>query len=202
MVGYNRRFSEPIRAIQEWFSGRTEPLSMHYRINAGFSPSTHWTQQSGQGGRIIGEGGHFVDVLQFLCGAPPTSVYAVGPADEADRYNNDNAHISLTFADGSVGSIHYLANGANAVEKEYLEVFGNSKTACLWDFKRLELSAKRKKSTRSFSGNKGHAAEMKALLAAFESGTGAPITIGSLEATSRATFSCMESRRTARVIKL
>jgi predicted dehydrogenase/threonine dehydrogenase-like Zn-dependent dehydrogenase len=201
MVGYNRRFSEPIRAIQEWFSGRTEPLAMHYRINAGFSPSTHWTQQCEQGGRIIGEGGHFVDVLQFLCGAPPTSVYAVGPADGANRYSNDNVHISMTFADGSVGTIQYLANGANAVEKEYLEVFGNSKTARLWDFKKLELAASRNKSTRSFSGNKGHAAEMKALLDAFEFGTGAPITIGSLEATSRATFAAMESRRTARVIR-
>ena len=81
MVGYNRRFSEPVRAIQRLFARRTEPLAMHYRVNAGFTPSTHWMQHPEQGGRFIGEGGHFVDVMQFLCGALPTSVYAVAPTD-------------------------------------------------------------------------------------------------------------------------
>ena len=168
---------------------------MHYRVNAGFTPSTHWMQHPDQGGRFIGEGGHFIDVMQFLCGALPVSVYAVAPTDSARRYNNDNVLISIAFADGSVGTIHYLANGANAVEKEYLEVFGDSKTARMWNFKKLECAAGRKKSTTSFSGDKGHAAEMKALLDGFESGSGSPIGIESLAATSRATFAAMESAR-------
>jgi predicted dehydrogenase/threonine dehydrogenase-like Zn-dependent dehydrogenase len=195
MVGYNRRFSEPVRSIQRFFAGRVEPLAMHYRVNAGFTPSTHWMQHPDQGGRVIGEGGHFVDVMQFLCGALPTSVHAVAPADDARRYNNENVLISITFADGSAGTIHYLANGASAVEKEYLEVFGDSKTARMWNFKKLECAFGRKKSTTSFSGDKGHAAEMKALLDGFESGTGSPISIDSLAATSRATFAAMESVR-------
>ena len=162
MVGYNRRFSEPIRAIQKQFAKRTEPLAMHYRVNAGFLPSTNWMQSPEQGGRFIGEGGHFVDVMQFLCGALPVSVYAVAPSDAARRYHHENLLVSITFADGSAGTIHYLANGANAVEKEYLEVFGESKTARLWNFKKLECAVGRKKTTQSFSGDKGHAAEMKA----------------------------------------
>ncbi len=200
MVGYNRRFSGPVRALQQFFAGRSEPLAIYYRIHAGFIPSTHWTQHPEQGGRFIGEGGHFVDVMQFLCGAVPTSVYAIAPTDAARRYNHDNVLVSITFADGSVGTIHYLANGASSVEKEYLEVFGDSKTARVWDFKKLECAAGRKKSTKSFSGDKGHAAEMKALLDGFESGTGSPISIDSLAATSRATFAVMESLRTGRVV--
>jgi len=202
MVGYNRRFSEPVRAIQKLFAGRTEPLAMHYRVHAGFLPSTHWMQQPDQGGRFIGEGGHFVDVMQFLCGALPTSVHAVAPTDTAGRYNHDNVLVSITFADGSVGTIHYLAKGSNAVEKEYLEVFGDQKTARMWNFKKLECAVGRKKSSTSFSGDKGHAAEMKAVLDGFESGTGSPISIDSLAATSRATFAAMESVRTDRVGRL
>lgn len=202
MVGYNRRFSDPVRAIQRLFAGRTEPLVMHYRVNAGFTPSTHWMQHPDQGGRVIGEGGHFFDVMQFLCGALPTSVYAVAPSDMGRRYNNDNVLISITFADGSAGTIHYLANGANGVEKEYLEVFGNSKTARMWNFKKLECAVERKKSTTSFSGDKGHAAEMKALLDSFEFGNGSPISIDSLAATSRATFAVMESLRMNSVVRL
>lgn len=96
---------------------------MHYRVNAGFLPPTD-VQQPEQGGRLIGEGGHFVDVMQFLCGALPVSVYAVAPPDRAHRYSSDNLLVSITFSDSSVGTIHYLANDAQAVEKEYLEVFG------------------------------------------------------------------------------
>ena len=202
MVGYNRRFSEPILAIQRLFVGRTEPLAMHYRVNAGFTPSTHWMQHPDQGGRFIGEGGHFVDVMQFLCGALPTSVHAVGPTDTARRYNKDNVLLTITFADGSVGTIHYLANGATAVEKEYLEVFGESKTARMWNFKKLECAIGRKKSSTSFSGDKGHAAEMKALLDGFESGGGSPINIQSLAATSRVTFAAMESVRSNCVVQV
>ena len=202
MVGYNRRFSAPVRAIQRWFAGRTEPLIMHYRVNAGLIPATEWPQHPDQGGRVIGEAGHFVDVMQFLCGAVPTSVYAVAPTDQARRYNHDNVLVSITFADGSAGTIHYLANGANAIEKEYLEVFGNSKTVRMWNFKKLECASGRKKSTTSFSGDKGHAAEMKALLDSFESGTASPISIYSLVATSRATFAVMESLRTNSVVRI
>lgn len=193
MVGYNRRFSEPIRAIQRLFSTRTEPLTMHYRVNAGFLPSTNWMQQPEQGGRFIGEGGHFVDAMQFLTGALPTSVHAVAPADTARRYNGDNLVVSIAFADGSVGTIHYLANGAIAVEKEYLEVFGDQKTARVWNFKKIECAVGRKRSTNSFSGDKGHAAEMKAMLECFESGKGAPIAFDALLATSRVTFAALES---------
>jgi predicted dehydrogenase len=175
---------------------------MHYRVNAGFLPSTHWTQQPEQGGRFIGEGGHFVDVMQFLCGALPTSVHAAAPTDSAHRYNNDNTLVTITFADGSAGTIHYLANGANAVDKEYLEVFGDGKTVRMWNFRKLEIAVGRKRSTSSFSGDKGHAAEMKALLDGFESGTGSPVSIDSLAATSRATFAVIESVRTGRVVRV
>jgi predicted dehydrogenase/threonine dehydrogenase-like Zn-dependent dehydrogenase len=202
MVGYNRRFSEPIRAIHKLFAGRTEPLAMHYRVNAGFMPSTHWMQQPDQGGRFIGEGGHFVDVMQFLCGALPTSVHAVAPTDGAHRYNNDNILVSITFADGSVGTIHYLANGSNAVEKEYLEVFGDQKTARMWNFKKLECAIGHKKSTTAFNGDKGHAAEMKVLLEGFESGSGSPVSVDSLAATSRVTFAVLESLKMDCVVRL
>ena len=202
MVGYNRRFSQPVRAVQKLFAARTEPLAMHYRVNSGFIPSAHWMQQPDQGGRFIGEGGHFVDVMQFVCGALPISVHAVAPSDGARRYNNDNVLLTIRFGDGSVGTIHYLANGATAVEKEYLEVFGESKTARMWNFRKLECAVGRKKSSAAFSGDKGHATEMKALLDGFESGAGAPISIESLAATSRVTFAAMESLRSNCVIQI
>ena len=202
MVGYNRRFSEPIQAIQKMFAGRTEPLAMHYRVNAGYLAATSWMQAPGQGGRFIGEGCHFVDVMQFLSGALPTSVHAIAPADGAHRYHNDNLLVSITFSDGSAGTIHYLANGSTAVEKEFLEVFGDQKTARMWNFKKVECSTGRKTTSTSYSGDKGHAAEMKTLLEAFAAGKGSPVSIDSLAATSRVTFAVLESLRTKSVVQL
>ena len=88
------------------------------------------------------------------------------------------------------------------MEKEYLEVSGESKTARMWNFKKLECSVGQKKSTTSFSGDKGHAEEMKALLGSFESGAGSPISIESLAATSRATFAALESLRSGSVVRI
>jgi hypothetical protein len=76
--------------------------------------------------------------------------------------------------DGSVGTIHYLANSASAVENEYLEVFGDLKTARMWNFEKLECAVGQKQSTTLFSGDKGHAEGMRALLDGFESGAGSP----------------------------
>ncbi|MGB6404901.1 MAG: hypothetical protein WBF26_18825, partial [Candidatus Sulfotelmatobacter sp.] len=75
-----------------------------------------------------------------------------------------------------------------------------SKTARMWNFKKLECSVGQKKSTTSFSGDKGHVEEMRVLLRGLESGTGSPIAIDSLAATSRATFAVLESLRTGSAV--
>ena len=55
------------------------------------------------------------------------------------RYSGDNVLISLRFANGSEGTISYLANGDRAFSKERIEVFGGGSAAVLEDFRRLEL---------------------------------------------------------------
>ncbi len=112
MVGFNRRFSSHTVKIRELLAGRVEPLCMTLTVNAGFIPPEHWTQDPQRGGgRIIGEGCHFIDLLSHLAGSPVTSVSATmvggnGPIRE------DKMSILLGFADGSVGTVHYFANGS------------------------------------------------------------------------------------------
>jgi predicted dehydrogenase/threonine dehydrogenase-like Zn-dependent dehydrogenase len=194
MVGYNRRFSAPVQAFREFFRDVGEPLAITYRVNAGFLPKGNWYQDSGQGGRVIGEIGHFLDTLQFITGSAPTVVFTTAPADEGRRYSNDNMQISVTFANGSVGHISYLANGSAAMPKEYIEASGGGKSAIMDNFKRLTLFSGRGSSSKSYSGDKGHAAEMKAVVDAVCSGK-APISMDSLIATSRASFAILESLR-------
>jgi predicted dehydrogenase len=111
MVGFNRRFAPLARKLYDFIKLRQEPLVANYRINAGNIPLTHWVHDPIQGGgRIIGEGCHFIDFLTFLVGAPPISVYAQALPDDG-RYREDNVVMVFTFADGSLGTVNYLANG-------------------------------------------------------------------------------------------
>jgi polar amino acid transport system substrate-binding protein len=194
MVGYNRRFSDSVRAIKSFFADAREPLAMQYRVNAGFLPSANWYQAPDQGGRVVGEIGHFIDTMQFLAGADPVSVYAVAPWDASGRYSGDNVQVSLSFSDGSIGQISYLANGASAMPKERIEVFGAGRAAVLDNFRDLELYDGRKRSRKRYNGDKGHAAEMQAVLDALKSGT-PPIRFDSLMASTRASLAIVQALR-------
>ncbi len=185
MVGYNRRFSPLAVTLRGVFAGRREPLAMVYRVNAGAVAASEWVQDPRiGGGRLIGECGHFVDFLTFLCGSRPVSVSASALAGARDVLT-----FTLEFANGSIGTVHYFANGNPAVPKEYVEVFGGGVAAQLLNFRRLKISGARAGGpTRAFGQAKGFAEEAAAVVTAVRSGLPAPISFGDLCLTSQATF--------------
>ena len=66
MVGFNRRFAPVSLAIKKEFENTGEPKVINIRVNAGFIPKEHWTQNEHLGGgRIIGEMCHFIDLMQY-----------------------------------------------------------------------------------------------------------------------------------------
>ncbi|MFZ0064162.1 MAG: Gfo/Idh/MocA family oxidoreductase, partial [Pyrinomonadaceae bacterium] len=199
MVGFNRRFSPLARRACELFAARSGPLSILYRVNAGRIPREHWTQDPDKGGgRIIGEVCHFVDLLQYLIGAPPVSVFAEAVSgNNAAAANHDSVFITLRFADGSNGAIAYLAEGDAALGKERVEIFGEQKTFVLDDFRRASLYHKGKEEQFTLrSQDKGQADEVKAVCAMVLEGQPSPIPLSELAATTRATFRIIDSLRT------
>ena len=186
-VGFNRRFAPLAIQLKAAFARRSEPLAAHYRVNAGFLPLTHWTQDPAVGGgRIIGEGCHFIDFLTFLVGETPSSVQAAGLPD-GGRYHRDNAVLTFTFPDGSLGTLSYLANGDKAVAKERVEVFCGGTVGLLDDFRSLEItSAGKRKATRSPMGqDKGHQAAWANFLQVLRAGGPPPIPYDQLLGVSR-----------------
>jgi len=186
-VGFNRRFAPLAVHLQEFFANRSESLYAHYTVNAGFLPSNHWLHDAVQGGgRIIGEGCHFIDFLTWLTGLLPSAVEAIALPD-LGKYHQDNMQITLEFGDGSIGSIAYLANGDKSFPKERVEVFCAGKVAVLDDYRRLELiSGGRKKTYRSaFRQDKGHQAAWTVFVNAIQNGTEAPIPYSQLIAVSK-----------------
>jgi predicted dehydrogenase len=203
MVGFNRRFAPMALRMKSFVDEIREPLSLHYRINAGYIPRDHWVNDPLQGGgRIIGEVCHFVDFLAFLAGSP-VEVSTRSLPNNGD-YSDDNVMISLQFENGSQGTIHYLANGDRAYSKERLEVFGGKSTAVLEDFRFLELVQHGKKQVmRSrFRQDKGHLAEWRAFVNAISSGVHSPIAFEEIIATTLATFAAVSSRSTGKSVSI
>ncbi len=139
MVGFNRRFAPQVQKIKYLLAGMREPKSFIMTVNAGAIPSVHWTQdKSVGGGRIIGEGCHFIDLLRFLAGSPIASVQvtAVGESP-ATAIRDDKVSFTLAFSDGSFGTVHYLANGHKSFPKERLEIFCAGRILQLDNFRKL-----------------------------------------------------------------
>ena len=140
MVGFNRRFSPQIKKMKQLLSNEVEPKTFILTINAGFISQEHWTQDMKLGGgRIIGEACHFIDLLRFLVGRKIISMQARAMESEASgKVVQDTATITLGFADGSFGTIMYLANGSSSFPKERIEVFVGQKTLQLDNFRKLK----------------------------------------------------------------
>jgi predicted dehydrogenase len=203
MVGFNRRFAPLAVKMRQFLEGHRRPLVMTYRVNAGRMPPTHWTQNPAVGGgRIIGEVCHFIDLLGFLAGALPTSVYAQAARhQEQGRQSDDDASLTIAFADGSIGTVLYAAGGDASSPKERIEVFGDGKTAVLDDFRTLELSQDRRREVVKAKppGDKGHRAEWRAFVQAIQDGKPSPIPFEEAVATTLATFRAVESLRTDKI---
>jgi predicted dehydrogenase len=174
---------------------------LNVRINAGYLPPDHWTQHKNAGGRILGELCHFVDFARAVVSGPIETVSARALPDKG-RYNRDNVAATLTFRDGSIASILYLANGDKSVPKEYFEVFCEGRVARLDDFTALELTCNGKSQRTKSARDKGHNREIAMTIEAIRRGEPAPIPFAELVEVSDASFAIEESIVTGETIRL
>jgi predicted dehydrogenase/threonine dehydrogenase-like Zn-dependent dehydrogenase len=196
MVGYNRRFSPLAQYAAQVFQNTVAPLLINYRINAGLLPKEHWAQTEEGGGRILGEVCHFVDLMQFFTQSEPIAVHAQClSADNAQMPDQDNVAVCITFRNGSVGQITYVATGDRLLAKERIEVFGGGQTVIIDDFRRGEHYVGGARRKLNMSG-KGHQEGVEAFLRAVRGGQPSPIPLESLVRTSATTFAILDSLRT------
>jgi len=201
-VGFNRRFAPLAQKMKQFLDERKEPLIAHYRVNAGYIPLNHWTHDPEQGGgRLIGEGCHFIDFITYLVGAAPSNVTVRGLPD-AGRYKEDNLSITLAFPDGSLGLVSYLANGDKAFPKERVEAFSAGRVAVLDDYRSLELifNGRRKTHQSRLRQDKGHRAEWAAFANAIQADGPPSIPYDQIFGVMTASFASVQSLRSGKTI--
>jgi len=202
MVGFNRRFAPFAIQLKDFYKTKTEPLMAHYRVNAGYLPPIHWLHDPNVGGgRIIGEGCHFIDFLVYLIGTTPISVSTQALPDDG-RYHDDNVLITYQFPDGSIGTVSYLANGDKAFSKERVEIFCGGRIAVLDDFRTLQTihNGHRKVKHSRLRQDKGHQAEWEAFADAIINSSTPPIPYEQIFGTMNATFAAVQSLHTGKKV--
>lgn len=198
MVGYNRRFAPHIVKMKQLLSTINEPKSFVMTMNAGKIPADHWTQDAAVGGgRIIGEACHYIDLMRFLADSEFSgfSATCMGNAPGVE-ITEDKASITLSFKDGSFGTIHYLANGGKAFPKERIEVFAGDSVMSLDNFRTLTgYDVKGLKKDKLMSQDKGQNACTKAFVESIEKGKEAPIPFEQILEVARMSIDIAESLR-------
>jgi predicted dehydrogenase/threonine dehydrogenase-like Zn-dependent dehydrogenase len=197
MVGFNRRFAPHIQTMKRALTVTREPKSIVMVMNAGAIPHDHWTQDPvAGGGRIIGEACHYIDLMRYLAGHPIVSVQARRMGGNSISVKDDKAAIILGFADGSFGTIHYLANGGSSFPKERIEVFAGGATLQIDNF--LKLRSFNWPSVRNQSlwqQDKGQKTCVAAFMHAVSSGNASPIPATELFEIARVTIDVADQLR-------
>lgn len=200
-VGFNRRFS-PLTDDLLALRRKAGPIMALARVNAGKLPPDHWTQNPAVGGgRLIGEGCHFLDYLAFLAGARPARVQTFSLlTDRIDLPPRSNFAVTVTFADGSLGQLFYSADGPPCMPKERIEFFGAQTSAVVDDFRSVTIFSRRAESRSLPAQDKGQAAMLAAFLKGVSGKGEFPMTTESIISTTLLTLAAQESLDSGRPI--
>jgi predicted dehydrogenase len=198
MVGFNRRYSPHGQKAREFLAGRREPLVMTYRVNAGALPRDHWIHDPETGGgRIIGEGCHFVDFMQFVCGARPLSVRGTMIGRHSSGITEDQCILELRFADGSIGTLVYAAGGDKSAPKENFAAYGAGRALVIEEFVTTEFfEGGTRRQFRTGRRDKGFAAEMQQFCQEVARGGESSMAFEDIVAVTRACILATRSLRT------
>jgi len=198
MVGYNRRFAPLVTEAKRHLDRVSVPKAIILTINAGLLPADHWHHDPKQGGgRLLAEGCHFIDLLMFLADSTVERVEAIQTAPaECGGERPDAMTVTLRFFSGTVGTMHYLANGPASFPKERIEVFAGGRALQIDNFRRLRgYQWPGMHGGRRWKQDKGHAAELQAFVTALAEGRPAPIAFDDIVSGMRI---CFEAGKRAR----
>ena len=159
-VGFNRRFAPASLLVRNHFRPIAGPKVIAYRVRGDETRDSHWIDDPDRGGgRLLGEGCHFLDWMAWFLGEEPVRVYAArqsgGPS---------GAVATIEFSEGSVGTLVYTTEAAQGVPKERVEVFGGGRGAVLDDFRVVELTAGAGRARRRRAPGKGYEEQFAAFV--------------------------------------
>lgn len=198
-VGFNRRFAPFSQKLKR--SLPAGPKVIQIRVNAGVLSQSHWALDPAQGGRLLGEGCHFIDWANFIVGASPQAAdcWPIGRQAAEQDWS-----LRLCYPEGSVVDIVYTSAGDGSAGKERYEVHCGGISAVLDDFRRLTIHSQgRARIERAWlKADKGHESEWRAFWSAVREGRPAPVPWREIYASTRAALAAQESLRSGKPVEV
>lgn len=177
-TGFNRRFSPIMERVAAAVAGRSNPMMINYRMNAGYIPLDHWVHGAEGGGRNRGEACHIYDLFTFLTQSKVATVDARAIRPSTAYYSaSDNFIATITFEDGSVATLTYTALGATAYPKETMEIFFDGSVIGIDDYRSLRQVGGRTQEFALRKADKGQKKELSVFAEAIKSGGAWPIPL-------------------------
>ncbi|RPI29636.1 MAG: oxidoreductase [Acidobacteria bacterium] len=189
-VGFNRRFAPMIVALRQQFGGTNDPIIVNYRVHAGKPAGSSWFFEQDQGGRFIGEAGHFIDVMTYLANSLPERVFARKTRQAGD---SDEIAAVITFENGSIGTLTFVCGGDLRTPKEHIEVFGSGITGVVNNFQTGTVLRNGKTLALKGKNDKGQAGELAAFMRMLRQGGAPPVPYDQVFAVTEATIAIVES---------
>lgn len=174
-VGFNRRFAPLTRRLMAEFRDHGGPYFVSVHVNGGKLPRGHWLlDPSKGGGRVIGEGIHFLDIARFIVGS---KVSEAGIRFMASKVS-DSFIVDMGFEDGSIASITYSADDSPKLPKETIRVSSAGRTAEVANFRKFRVfDGAAPRFAMPSAQDKGHQALLKEFINSCQTGNGYPIPL-------------------------
>jgi predicted dehydrogenase len=200
IVGFNRRHAPAAELLRQTAASRLGPLELLYRVNAGTLPPEHWLNDLEQGGgRLVGEGCHFIDFACWALGDLPERVSCLlRRSPEQPPAAAQGFTVIMEFADGSLATVVYDAGGSSALPKESIEAHFDGQSIVIDDFRDLFSYEGRKRRRQRGVRGKGHPEQFQHL-GEVARGEGTPTTPDPLD-TMAVTLAALESATTGLAI--
>ncbi len=187
-TGFNRRFSPYSNEIRNFTSERINPLFITYRMNAGYAETDHWIHEDG--GRIIGEGCHIIDLMTSFVNDKIVSISCESLNPNNSKFiSSDNKSFIIKYNDGSIANVQYFSTGSSKISKEYMEIHFDNKSIIMDDYKSLKGYGVKINELKSSISSKGHKEQLIAFYDSLKGNTNNwPIELWDMMQTTESTF--------------
>ena len=195
-VGFNRRFAPSYIALERQLASRSGPAVLSCRINSPGISGSYWMADPANGGAILGEACHFVDLMYWLLGSEPVAVSAFSlPIGKKEPLGENNLVASFRFADGSIGNLTYCTVGSRTSGGERVEAFASGLGATAEDFKRVTVQTSVIQQSSTWFAKKGYSPQMLSFFAAIKESRAPEVSVRD---GARATIACLRMLDSAR----
>jgi len=199
-LGHNRRFSPLTQRALAHFQG-VELRQVTIRVRAAGVPADSWYQDSAEGGGMLfGDVCHHIDLAIFLAQSTPVEVSAFATPDASRR--EESWAITLRFANGGLGVVHYVCGSEKGLDSECIELLGGGRSAQITGFRKLVLRGGRGGGKRMLQPDRGQKDMLRAMVAQFSAAEGAIDYTHSFVASAQALLAAQRSITQRRSVTL